>query len=265
MTGWDRVRSEVSRAQDLADRLERERSFHEELAAEFDAQAMPRTPLSELDAAMVVEVDIRPGMRVLDLGCGSGDLTLHLVNTGADVVALDLAPSMVEVARERVARFGEGGTARFVAAPAEDSGLPAGHFDLILGRYVLHHLDLDAAASEIARLLRPGGRAVFVENWGGNSVLMFARRHLVGRFGIRRLGTADEHPLSREDVERMAAAFSTVDLRFPVFEFFVIFDRQLLRFRWQNVSRLLQAADRWLGRVAFLAPYSFRVVVVLTR
>lgn len=255
----------MSRAEDLAARLERERSFHEDLAAALDPRAMPRTPLSELDAAMVLEADVRPGMQVLDLGCGSGDLTLHLVETGADVVALDLAPGMVEVARERVARFGAGGTATFVAAPAEDSGLSKGQFDVILGRYVLHHLDLEVAASEIARLLRPGGRAVFVENSGANSVLMFARRHLVGRFGIRRLGTADEHPLSRADIERMAAAFSGVDLRFPVFEFFVIFDRQLLRFRWPKVSALLRAADRCLGRVAFFARYSFRVVVVLTR
>jgi SAM-dependent methyltransferase len=253
----------VSRA-DLADRLARERTFHEDLAAALDPLSMPKTPLSELDAAMVLEADVHAGMRVLDLGCGSGDLTLHLVDTGADVVALDLAPAMVEVARERVAHFGSG-TATFVTAPAEDSSLPDAQFDVVLGRYVLHHLDLDLAAAEIARLLRPGGRAVFVENSGANPLLMLARRRLVGHFGIPRLGTVDEHPLSRTDIDRMAAAFSAVELRFPVFEFFMIFDRQLLRFRWPTISRVLRTVDRAFERVPFFAKYSFRVVVVLTR
>lgn len=254
----------MSRA-DLADRLARERTFHENLAAALDPLSMPKTPLSELDAAMVLEADVHAGMRVLDLGCGSGDLTLHLVDAGADVVGLDLAPAMVEVARERVAHFGGGGTATFVTAPAEDSGLPDAQFDVVLGRYVLHHLDLELAAAEIARLLRPGGRAVFVENSGANPLLMLARRRLVGHFGIPRLGTVDEHPLSRRDIEGMAVAFSGVELRFPVFEFFMIFDRQLLRFRWPTISRLLRAIDRAVERVPFFAKYSFRVVVVLTR
>lgn len=226
---------------------------------------MPCTPLTDLDAAMVHEADVRPGMRVLDLGCGSGDLTLHLVGTGAEVVALDLSPRMIEVARQRVARYGDPTRVTFLAAPAEDSGLPNGEFDVILGRYVLHHLDLDTATVEIARLLRPGGKAVFVENSGANPLLMFARRFLVGRFGIRRLGTIDEHPLTRADVDRFAGAFSTAELRFPVFEFFVIFDRQILRFKRPRVSRVLRAVDAEIGRVAWLARYSFRVVVVLTR
>lgn len=248
-----------------AARLERERVFHDDLAAELDPRTMPKTPLAALDVAMVEEARVGRGTRVLDLGCGSGDLTLHLVATGADVVALDLSPGMVEVARQRVAMFGGGATAGFVAAPVEQTGFPDACFDVIVGRFILHHLDVGEAAAEIARVLRPGGRAVFAENSGRNRLLMLARRHVAGRLGVPRLGTDDEHPLSAADAAAIGNPFSSIELRYPVFEFFTIFDRQVLRFRHPRISRTLRAADRLVGRVPGLSRYSFRVVVVLQR
>ncbi len=224
---------------------------------------MPKAPLSDLDAAVIAEARLETGVRVLDLGCGSGDLTLHLLATGAEVVALDLSPGMVDVARQRVEIFGAGTTATFVAVPLEKSGFPDAHFDVIVGRFILHHLDVCDAAVEIARILRPDGRAVFAENSGRNPLLMLARRHVAGRLGVPRLGTEDEHPLHAADITAIGSAFSSIKLRYPVFEFFTIFDRQVLRFRYRGVSRLLAVADRMIGRIPFLARYSFRVVVVL--
>ena len=226
---------------------------------------MPKTPLADLDAAMLAAAGVGPGLRVLDLGCGSGDLTLHLVATGADVVALDLSPGMVDVARRRVEIFGGGAHATFVAAPVERTGFPDRRFDVIVGRFILHHLDVGRASAEIARILCPGGRAVFAENSGRNRMLMLARRHVAGRFGIPRLGTEDEHPLSAMDVDALRSAFSSVELRYPIFEFLAIFDRQVLRFRHPALSRALRRIDRLVGRVPTLAQYSFRVLVVARR
>jgi len=239
--------------------------FHDDLAAELDPARMPKMPLSDLDAAMIAEARVGPGIRVLDLGCGSGDLTLHLVAAGAEVAALDLSPRMLEVAQRRVELFGEGATATFVAAPVERTGFPDAHFDVVVGRFILHHLDVGTAAVEIARILRPGGQAVFAENSGRNGLLMLARRHVAGRAGVPRLGTEDEHPLSAGDVAAIGSAFSSVQLRYPVFEFFTIFDRQVFRFGHPRVSRVLRTADRMVGRAPLLARYSFRVIVVLGR
>ncbi len=256
----------MNRTEDpAAARLEREREFHDHLAVDLDATRMPKMPLADLDAAMLTAAAVGPGLRVLDLGCGSGDLTLHLVATGADVVALDLSPGMIEVARRRVEMFGDGAMATFLAAPVEETGFPDARFDVIVGRFILHHLDVGVAATEIARILRPGGRAIFAENSGRNRLLMLARRHIAGRLGVPRLGTEDEHPLSTADVAAIGSAFACIGLRYPVFEFLTIFDRQVLRFRHPRVSRVLKAGDRLIGRVPALARYSFRVVVVLER
>ena len=75
------------------------------------------------------------GARVLDLGCRQGDLTTHLLRSGADLTALDISPDMVDLVARRAERLA-GPDARLtcLAAPFEQSGLPDGAFDFVLGR-----------------------------------------------------------------------------------------------------------------------------------
>lgn len=181
------------------------------------------------------------------------------------MTALDLSPEMVRIARERAELFGRPDDADWVAAAVEASGLPSGAYDLVLGRFILHHLELEPAAAEIVRLLAPQGRAVFLENSARNPVLMLARRHLAGRLGIPRLGTEDEMPLRPSDVGVLSHAFGSVELSYPVFEFLRLFDRQVLRFRWPRLSRAIAAADTEIARlVPLVRPFSFRVLVTAT-
>jgi len=248
-----------------AGRLARERDFHDELAAELNPERMPPPTPGELDRTFLDQIGDVQGKDVLDLGCGTGDLTLDLAAAGAEVTGLDLSPGMVAVAERRLAEFLPDRSARFVAAVAEESGLPTASFDLVVGRYVIHHLDASEGAAEIHRLLRPGGRAVFLETWGGNPVLMFARRHLAGRFGIPRYGTEDEHPLTDDEVGTMARHFERASAEHPTFEFFRIFDRQVLRFRFTWASRLLTGIDRFMFRFPALRRFSFRVLLTFEK
>jgi SAM-dependent methyltransferase len=248
------------------DRLARERQFHDELALRYDAEGMPPRPPEPLDAAALAEAGDLHGRRVLELGCGTGDLTLALLDAGAEVTAVDLSPGMVELTRRRVRRFRPAlSPPRFEVAAAERLPFEAGAFDVVIGRFILHHLDLTRAPAEIARVLATGGVAVFAENSARNPLLMFARERLAGRFGIPRYGTADEHPLGDDDLSRLGAAFARVRLSYPVFDFFVIFDRQVLRFRHPPISRVLRALDGAIWRVVPGArKLSFRVVVTAT-
>jgi SAM-dependent methyltransferase len=245
------------------DRQDRERIFHDALAASLDPAAMPPPPLERLDLAAMRRAGDLAGRRVLDLGCGSGDLTLGLVRAGARVTAVDLSAGMLAVACRRCERFCDPpAQPAFVAAPAEDLPFANDTFDVVAGRFILHHIDMARAAAEIARVLAPGGIAVFAENWGGNPLLMFARTHLTGRFGIPRYGTDDERPLGPQDVRVLEATFSRVELSFPVFDFLTIFDRQVLRYRWAPSSRACAAVDDWLWRaVPRVRRFSFRVLV----
>jgi SAM-dependent methyltransferase len=153
-----------------------------------------RTPL----VAAVVEA--RPG-RVLEVGCGWGELAEWIGReTEAEVVALDLSPRMVELARERGvdARIGD-----VQELPFED-----GAFDVAVAAWMLYHVpDLDRGIAELARVLRPSGRLVVATNSrfhllelrdlvrSGPSTLKFSRED-----GEEHLGRHFTH-VTREDID----------------------------------------------------------------
>lgn len=245
----------------LKGRWERERSFHDDHATQLDPSKLPATEPIHYDEAVLAAAGVVAGTRVLDLGCGQGDLTLALLARGATVTGLDLSPGMLEVARRRVELYANGRAATFVATPVERTGLPSASFDVIVGRWILHHIDLRSAASELARLLAADGRVVFLENSGANPVLNFARAHVAGRFGVPRIGTKDERPLVAEDWRILERSFAAVRSEFPIVDIFELLDRQVFGYRFRRVTSICGALDRCIGR-GRLSKYSYRVLVV---
>jgi SAM-dependent methyltransferase len=96
--------------------------------------------------------------RVLEAGCGWGELAARIrLELEADVVAIDVSPRMVELARERGvdARVGD-----VQARPFDD-----GEFDCAVANWMLYHVpDLDRGVRELSRVLRPGGRLIAATN-----------------------------------------------------------------------------------------------------
>lgn len=111
-------------------------------------------------AGGVVEwLNARPGERILDLGCGDGQLTLRLGATGAIVTGVDASPQMVAAALARGVNADCGS--------AEALPYDAGVFDAVFSNAALHWVrDHDAMLAEVHRVLGPGGR--FVAEMGGH-------------------------------------------------------------------------------------------------
>jgi SAM-dependent methyltransferase len=100
-----------------------------------------------------------PGVRCLELGCGTGEFTARLVGSGCDLVAVDLSEASVRRCRERV-----GDRAEVVVGNVETGdGLEGRTFDAIVGVSVLHHLHLAACLEHTFAALSPGGRFAFSE------------------------------------------------------------------------------------------------------
>jgi ubiquinone/menaquinone biosynthesis C-methylase UbiE len=196
------------------------------------------------------------GRRVLELGCGAGDLSVQLSRGGAHLTALDVSQGMVELARSRAPE------ARFVVAAAEDTGLPDATFDLAVGKWVLHHVDVAATAAEVRRVLRPGGRAVFFENQDRNPLLRLARGRLWGARRLHWVGTPDERPLTAADFAALRRTFETVELAYPSFYFFEALSRALGHRAHRPLSRLDGLVWR---RLPAARPWSWHVLVTAHR
>jgi SAM-dependent methyltransferase len=111
----------------------------------------------------VDRLDIQPGMRVLDVACGTGNLAIPAAKRGAVVTGVDIAPNLIEQARARAAA--EGVTATFDEGDAE--ALPYGDasFDVVMTMYgAMFAPRPDITAAELARVCRPGGK-IAMANW----------------------------------------------------------------------------------------------------
>ena len=126
---------------------------YEETAAELEPVAV----------AVVAMAAPRAGDRLLDIACGTGNGVLLAAARGADVVGVDTAPRLVAVARERAAAAGlspELLVGDALAVPVTD-----GSFDIVISIFgVIFVSDPARAMAEVARVLRPGGRA-YVTAW----------------------------------------------------------------------------------------------------
>ena len=98
------------------------------------------------------------GLRVLDLGCGTGALSIAMAQRGARVTGIDVAENQVRAATERARALGL--DADFHVAPAEATGLEAATFDLATASQCWLYFDRDRACAELERVLVPGGRVM---------------------------------------------------------------------------------------------------------
>jgi SAM-dependent methyltransferase len=114
--------------------------------------------------ALIDAAHLSPGERVLDVGCGAGAIALEAarrVRPAGSVLAVDISPELVAVARDRAASAGAG-EVEVVEADAAAYPYDEEAFDVLVSRNgLMFFVDPDAALANLARALRPGGRIVF--------------------------------------------------------------------------------------------------------
>lgn len=190
-----------------------------------------------------------PGIRALDYGCGRGLVTAMLARRSYLVTAIDLSVEAVNQAREFVGT--EKLEAEIHVMNAESLEFDDAAFDLVCGRAILHHLDLETAYAEIARVLKPDGRAVFLEPLAHNPFISLYRRLTPS------LRTPDEQPLRLDDIRKATEYFGHVRATF--WDFFVL---AAVPFRGSDrLVAVLAELDRRALRRTRLRRFAWKAVI----
>ena len=195
------------------------------------------------------------GSRVLECGCGPGADAVRLGEQGAQVVAIDISGRAIERARAQVP---DGLDVEFFEMNAEALAFADGAFDMVCGTGILHHLDLERAFGEIDRVLKPGGRAVFVEPLGHNPAINAYRRL------TPKMRSVDEHPLLMPDFDVARRFFPLVDLTyFNLLSLLAVPLRSRKMFD-RAVSALSRADRALMSTAPFTRRYAWNVLIELT-
>jgi SAM-dependent methyltransferase len=195
------------------------------------------------------------GQRVLDLGCGDGQCTTLVASHGGTVTALDISTELLSMARVRSELDGNTAAVRPLCASIHAMPIASESVDIVFGMAVLHHVDLELAAREVHRVLKPGGRAIFCEPIR-NSKVVAALRQLVP---YRQPDVSPfERPLRSDEIQSFASRFASLEWRE-----FSLPHVQLLRVckvrpSWQ--AKAYAADARLLGRWPGLRRYASIVV-----
>lgn len=190
------------------------------------------------------------GKHVCDIGCGTGVLTWELATRGAHVSAIDISAEAVRITRERIKEF----VGRVDVRQMDVCNLlyDDESFDIVAGTFILHHVDIAKAASEISRVLKPGGKAIFSEPLAHNLISNMWRRLTPD------IRTSNEWPLSYSEISEVSQYFSSVKYE----EFDLL---PLLSSLVYLVTFSLKAKERSAELLARLEPSFFKLCKPLKR
>jgi ubiquinone/menaquinone biosynthesis C-methylase UbiE len=159
-----------------------------------------------------------PKKKVLEYGCGEGSTAYQLAAEKAQVTGIDISDFAIQQASTKAQNIGL--AIDFRQMNAEELDFADHEFDLICGSGILHHLDIHKAYAEIARVLKPDGKALFMEPLGHNFLINWYRNR------TPHLRTEDEHPLLKKDILLLNNYFIKVR-----YHFFFMFSLPAILFR----------------------------------
>jgi ubiquinone/menaquinone biosynthesis C-methylase UbiE len=200
------------------------------------------------------------GRIALDYCCGRGETSVQMAQAGAFVHGIDISEESVRTAERRLADNGFADRSQMQVMDAENLSFADDTFDVIVCSGVLHHLDLEQAYPELARVLKPKGKILCLEAIAHNPVFRLYRKR------TPKLRTAWEvdHILGRQDIGKATSHFKSVDIRF--FHLCTIAAVPLRKSRWFGpVLSVCETIDSLLMRIPGLRWWAWQMVFELSQ
>ncbi|MBE9030803.1 class I SAM-dependent methyltransferase [filamentous cyanobacterium LEGE 11480] len=267
--------------QPTTDLLQREQAFHDQWASTINLDEVPVEAYFEACTAPENRFILRQlgnvsGKSLLDLGCGAGENSVYFAQQGANCVASDYSPGMVDVALKLADQHGVAIAGRVINAMEID--YPDNSFDIVYAANLLHHIpDPLVTIQEIHRVLKPGGKMCFWDPLQHNPVINVYRRIAT------EVRTEDETPLHINLIKQVESRFSTTHAdtfwiaTLWIFLQFYLIERVnpneerywkkiiLEANRLRPTYRRLEKVDRFLKKLPGMQRMAWNVAVVATK
>lgn len=195
------------------------------------------------------------GKIVLEYGCGLGSQTYFLATKNAKVHGIDISDIAIKAAQDEAKKRNV--PIDFRVMNAERLEFPAETFDIVCGSSILHHLDLAKAVREIRRVLKTGGKAVFIEPLGHNPIINLFR------LMTPKMRSSDEHPLKMKDLRFISEQFLDVNIKhyYLLSLFAVPFQKNRY---YKKVASFFERLDDYLfNQFPFIKKFSWQVLITV--
>lgn len=197
------------------------------------------------------------GKKILDVGCGRGDLSLYLAQQGANVIGIDLSNNHIDLCKTRANDLNL--KVNFMVMNAQVPDFEDNVFDIIVGSRIIHHLpDIELFTRECKRLLRKKGFITFIEPLKKNPIVELNRKIFAPK-----KRTKHEHPLFIKDVMIAQKTFGNMEhseyfLISPLAVFFKNFIKKPILFR--ILYKILNKIESPLSKINYLKQYCWQIV-----
>jgi len=168
------------------------------------------TGLSEKYKNDWLDKESSKGKKILDFACGNGENGIYAAVSGAECIGIDISPEGVDNANKNAKKFNVDDRCKFLEMDGEKMTFEDNEFDLSVEYGALHHVELDSALSELARVLKPEGKMMCIEAIRHNPIIHWYRKrtpHLRTEWEV-------EHILGVESFNVMKKYFKTINVKY---------------------------------------------------
>ena len=192
--------------------------------------------------------------KILDYGCGTGSSLKKVIEFGPKkIVGIDISDVSIEKARSSIRSHKD--NLELKVDNCEKTKFGDNEFDLVYGTGILHHLQINQCLNEISRVLKPGGRLLFIEPLGTNPFINFYR------YLTPSSRSKDEHPLLKEDFENIKRKFSKMEIKYYGF-FTLVFFPFYKNPKDSKFFQILKSLDQYFFKFRIFRKLAWSVLII---
>ncbi len=199
------------------------------------------------------------GKKVLDYCCGDGALSVLFAKNGIEIIGIDISSVRIKNSKTLAIKEGVGDKTSFFVMDAEKTTFPDNYFDGIICAGVLHHLDINKAFKEMARILKPEGSIICNEPLAYNPIFQLYRKltpHLRTEWEMH-------HILSKKELKLAEKYFAKIEIKFFHFTTLLVIPFRNLPF-FNFILTILEKIDSVILKLPLIKWWAWQIIFILS-